>query len=896
MLVQTGFYGNLMGTSDLTPLKSFSNKAIKSLASTDIGGVSGISGNMYMSLKMSTTASADGVVCSKYLLDNKLSSTDMNDIKTCPCTESEIVMLVFIDNTKYKKNTSKSGYGQCYEVNNFKGWKQMFCCYYRNTILSDPFLLAGKAVSTHNKDVGLPAVFGHCCGQGVVDKKLSSQNLCESFVKQRPPGSCELAAAYDRGFAFGFTHFLTFDGARFNFKEVGDQQLVELRGVFVIQIRVVPNPITGKNGALIKGVAVLDVASNTGVQIILKPDGTFGEDYLDKFLIVKQVPAPFKIFSNQIIQLTVQSKKIWIYVTVKDKVMDVQVLFKRGDFTNLVVVVAKCKSVFYYTGTGTYESFLNPNYVPYTLPSNQKTLCSCDKQPVVSWSECYYDFNVKEKVIMFDAAYTHMKNAIGLISPVPKLFGPDVLNISLVSGQTFKSALPYYSSIAKSNITLKTIPTDGAFALDSNDYLTATPNNGNCYKGEFGDGLFLPIKICDCSSKYKGDLCEIPRNPCQSGPCFPGVICTPLKNGSFSCGECPGGLEGNGIDCYDPNECMKNRTICPQKCINLVRGYECGCNVGFLRAPDHRNCIDVDECANPGKCSTPNTVCVNTIGSYECTCKPGYTKDINNPANCIDVDECLTGQAKCSNMTVCVNKPGTYECMCMNYFETEENTGKCIASKLCDYYGNECQQLCQNVGIGKFRCACYNGFTLNADQKTCSVTQNPSTYKSCNPAELAANCQGGGNVAYCRVLTNNVSVIVCQCKYGYVFDSTKKSCIEIPKCQLTPNLCPSLISTGCQSLPGGQYQCTCKPGFIINANKTFCNDIDECTTAPVTNCLAKRGINTVCINTIGSYVCACKDGFKPDPTNLAGKCIPDHGKFRIHLPKVFMCAITSSLY
>lgn len=42
-----------------------------------------------------------------------------------------------------------------------------------------------------------------------------------------------------------------------------------------------------------------------------------------------------------------------------------------------------------------------------------------------------------------------------------------------------------------------------------------------------------------------------------SNPCFPGVECTSHSDGSWECGRCPLGLNGNGTHCEDENEVIR---------------------------------------------------------------------------------------------------------------------------------------------------------------------------------------------------------------------------------------------------------------------------------------------------------------------------------------------------
>ena len=74
-----------------------------------------------------------------------------------------------------------------------------------------------------------------------------------------------------------------------------------------------------------------------------------------------------------------------------------------------------------------------------------------------------------------------------------------------------------------------------------------------------GDALNNDSKFiyqgCTCAAGYTGRFCENDLDACKlnGDPCFQGVSCTdqpaPANLSGFTCGPCPVGYSGDGINC-----------------------------------------------------------------------------------------------------------------------------------------------------------------------------------------------------------------------------------------------------------------------------------------------------------------------------------------------------------
>ncbi|KAJ8349717.1 hypothetical protein SKAU_G00248470 [Synaphobranchus kaupii] len=74
-----------------------------------------------------------------------------------------------------------------------------------------------------------------------------------------------------------------------------------------------------------------------------------------------------------------------------------------------------------------------------------------------------------------------------------------------------------------------------------------------CSSSPCGVGTCRDVRdgfLCECPAGLRGVTCQEDVNECERDPCFPGVLCL-NSFGSYSCGTCPQGLQGDGRVCAD---------------------------------------------------------------------------------------------------------------------------------------------------------------------------------------------------------------------------------------------------------------------------------------------------------------------------------------------------------
>ncbi|XP_074621677.1 sushi, von Willebrand factor type A, EGF and pentraxin domain-containing protein 1-like isoform X2 [Acropora palmata] len=212
---------------------------------------------------------------------------------------------------------------------------------------------------------------------------------------------------------------------------------------------------------------------------------------------------------------------------------------------------------------------------------------------------------------------------------------------------------------------------------------------------------------------------------------------------------------------------------------------------------------------------------------------------------CEDIDECTEGLSECFENTVCRNIPGSYQCECKRGFV--KRGGKClIGIEKCKDPGiprNGARRGDQFFHKARVFFSCNKGFTLDGNS---SIT--------CQEGEWSSN------LPYCRAKCANPGALSNGFRRGGDFRHGKK------------------VTFGCRRgfrLKGVNI-ITCNDGTWSNP-RPVCSDANECAEG-LSNCDG----NTVCLNTLGTYRCKCKEGYFQIGRTCFKKCadpgIPLNGK------------------
>ncbi|XP_054885376.1 mucin-like protein [Poeciliopsis prolifica] len=192
-----------------------------------------------------------------------------------------------------------------------------------------------------------------------------------------------------------------------------------------------------------------------------------------------------------------------------------------------------------------------------------------------------------------------------------------------------------------------------------NGFLTWTPRSTQPHQltVKVSDGqtssLFTPVlRVCNC---LNGGTClydSVAENHLQGKFQVVGCLCPKGYSGTF-CGNTTNACRGK--------PCFRGVQCDPKSGPDQFRCGDCPDNT-VSNSKQGYKCFEYDMCSPPF--SFPchkDAECLSTKLSYSCTCKSGLSGD---GYNCTDVDECAT-LMPCKNAKYeCVNKHGSYDCKC----------------------------------------------------------------------------------------------------------------------------------------------------------------------------------------------------------------------------------------